>query len=274
MTNIFDGKKFAKRKLIEVKKKVLELKKKGITPKLVSIVVGDEKGALFYQKLKKKKAKEVGIRFVINKYLGDANFDDIKNNIKKLNSDDSVQGIMIQLPLPENLRERNKDLIDCIDPKKDVDGMRDGSSFTSPVVQAVDTAILVSQDWLQHNNCPYKIVIVGSEGFEGSKILRFYLHENKQNSFLPIGVDKNSEFFEKKVKEADILISVTGTPNLIKSDMIKDGVVLIDVGSPRGDIDKKVYDKANFVSPVPGGIGPLTIAYLMENIMKSAKGNN
>lgn len=268
----FDGNKYATEVEAKIANMVQKLKR---TPKLVSIVIGDEKGALFYQKLKKKKASEVGIDIEIKSFDATITVRELIDYIKKLNEESSVNGIMLQLPLPKTFSKGDRDLIiNSIAPNKDVDGMKKNSSYLAPVVRAADTAVSLSEEWIHHNELPYKVVIVGSEGFEGSKILEYYLHTNRQNSYLPIGVDKGSRYFKEKVSQADILISVAGSPDLIKPDMVKEGVVLIDVGSPKGDIDKNAYEKANYISPVPGGVGPLTIAYLMENIYLSARGGD
>ena len=113
-----------------------------------------------------------------------------------------------------------------------------------------------------------KTVVVGAKGFEGVKIIRVL----QEMGYEVEGVDVATKNIKLKTKNADIIISVTGSPGLIEPDMIKDGAAVIDVGFPEGDIDKEVYKKAAFVSPVPGGIGPVTISMLLENLVEAAKG--
>ncbi|MBN1168493.1 bifunctional 5,10-methylenetetrahydrofolate dehydrogenase/5,10-methenyltetrahydrofolate cyclohydrolase [Candidatus Woesebacteria bacterium] len=261
---VFDGKMAAEEILQEVKEKT---KKLTVKPKLVSIVVGDHKGALFYQNLKKKKAAEVGIEIEIKYYFEDTEFEDIKKDILKLNKDESVDGVMIQLPLPKDLRGNTKDLIQYINKKKDVDGMREDSDYICPVVKAVIKAFQTGLETLGLESRNLLVLVIGNTGFEGGKMYTAF----KDMGYSVTGVNKKTKELRKKTKKADVVVSATGVTSLIKPDMIRDGAILIDVGSPKGDIEKAAYKKAGFVSPVPGGVGPMTIAYLMENIYEASK---
>ena len=274
MTYINDGKACAKEAEKKIVSKVTKLKKNNITPKLASILVGDNKQNIKYLDLKAKSAKRLGIEMKIINFDKDSPKKEIQLAIKRLNKDNKIHGIMVQLPFPESFTTTDKEIIiNAISSSKDVDGMRDDSEFITPVVLAVDALVSESENYIQHTNYPIRIVIVGSKGFVGRKILKYYLVDNKQSAYLPIGVDLETADLTKRTKDADILISATGKPNLIKPHMVKKGVVLIDVGAPKGDIDKSSYDKASFVSPVPGGVGPLTIYYLMDNVVGSAENN-
>ena len=233
--------------------------------------MGDNKQNIKYLDLKAKSAKRLGIEMKIINFDKDSPKKEIQLAIKRLNKDNKIHGIMAQLPFPESFTTTDKEIIiNAISSSKDVDGMRDDSEFITPVVLAVDALVSESENYIQHTNYPFRIVIVGSKGFVGKKILKYYLVDNKQSAYLPIGIDLETVDLTKRTKDADILISATGKPNLIKPHMVKKGVVLIDVGAPKRDIDKSSYDKASFVSPVPGGVGPLTIYYLLENVVKSA----
>lgn len=273
--NFFDGKKIAAEKERELKKEAERLRRKGITPGLVSIVVGDVGGGRFYQNLKKKAAQRIGAEIKIISLNPGVSLGEIKAKIEKYNSDVKVHGVMVQLPLPGNLKLKTKDLINAIDPQKDVDGLREDSQFLTPVVKAVLAALIEATYILSAGsnrlNVGLKTVVVGAKGFEGGKITRIL----KEMGYEVEGVDVETETksLKLKAKSADILISVTGSPGLIRPEMVKDGVAVIDVGSPEGDVDKKVYKKAAFVSPVPGGIGPVTISMLLENLVEAAKGN-
>jgi methylenetetrahydrofolate dehydrogenase (NADP+) / methenyltetrahydrofolate cyclohydrolase len=278
--HLFNGVNVAEVLSVELKKKVSKLPR---SPKLVSIVVGDMGGSVFYQNLKKRKAEELGIDIEIKHFDESVRLDDIIGLIKKLNNDRSVNGIMLQIPLPDNftLTERNY-IINAIDTNKDVDGMRSDSNYESPVVRAVMHAIKEAERNEEVLNIvrlaskvrplTLNIVILGHTGFEGEKIYKKL--ENMKMlfncDFDLEGANSKTLKLENIVQNADVIISATGVVGLIKPDIVKKGVVLIDVGAPKGDIDKEAYEKASFVSPVPGGIGPLTIYYLLENIYKSA----
>ena len=269
--NLFDGKKIASEKEQELKKDVDRLRKKGVFPKLVSIVVGDEGGGKFYQNLKKKAAQRVGAEVEIKNLSSSTSLSEIKDTIIKYNTDKKVYGVMIQLPLPENLKPKTNYLINIIDPKKDVDGLQEDSIFLTPVVKAVLAALVEASYVLSAGSrlsAGLKIVVVGAKGFEGRKITRVL----KEMGYKVKGVDIETKDLKLITKNADIVISATGKADLIKTDMAKEGCAVIDIGAPYGDVDKKVYKKAAFVSPVPGGIGPVTISMLLENLIEAAKG--
>ncbi len=254
---IFDGKKKAEE--IELALRARSSNRKFLN----SIVVGSESGALKYQEMKKKTSEEVGCEISIFQFPDSTSFEELSSIINKWNSDPSVDGIMIQLPLPENLRHKTKDLIDSIAREKDVDGMRDDSPFVSPVVRAVMLALEEAAEVLDKDLKSLKTLVVGSSGFVGQKLVSHLSDEN----YIVVGVDEG-DYLDPYTQSADVIISATGVENLIGPEKIKDGVILIDVGSPTGDIDKMAYDKAAFVSPVPGGVGPVTIACLVENLIK------
>jgi len=262
MTDFFDGRAYAQEKEEKLKGLVSSLKKKGITPKLVSLIIGDDQSSILYQHLKKKAAERIGAELEIINLKSEAKTETIAQMIRDKNSDKTVHGVMIQLPLPDNFsKDDRNDLIYAIDRNKDVDGLRKDSMFTAPVVRAVFDA-LGSQDK------SLKVAVVGAYGFEGEKITGKFKEMGFKNLF---EIGRASSGYETLLRQADIVVSTTGRPSLIKPEMIKKGVVLIDVGSPVGDIAKDCYDKASFVSPVPGGIGPATIANLIENMVEGVK---
>ncbi len=249
-TKLFDGKALAQK--IEA-----ELKSKNKTPKLVSILVGDNPASVLFLSLKQKAAERVGAILEIKRFGLDTPQEELIHFIKALNSDKSVNGIMIQLPLPDGFDKEM--LIGSISPEKDVDGMREGSLFVAPVVLAIWTAIKESAAEEK------SATIVGAKGFVGKKLTAFLNERNFKTVLLDIG----SSDLAEKVKDAGLIISATGSQGLIKGDMIKDGAKVIDVGSPRGDVrTEEVIGRASFLSPVPGGVGPLTIAYLMANLLQ------
>ncbi len=296
MAVIFDGKAFAGAQLIKLSKDVSKLKEKGIIPKLVVVQVGKNQASTIFVNEKRKAAEKIGIQLEVRSVKFEARKEEIAIIIKNLNKDLSVHGVMIQLPLPKTFSKEDRDrIINAIDPKKDVDGMRDDSPFVAPVVRAVLSVIkeakvnnVPSQTRLSTfgvarrplKDHPCKIVVVGAKGFVGKKILNELRSENLPEqagqevriNFDLIGVDMEIKDLKSKIKRAGVLISATGQEGLIKGDMVKPGAVVIDVGSPKGDVvTDEVAKKVNFISPVPGGVGPLTVLYLLENTVQAVK---
>ncbi len=257
MAKIFDGRQLAIAKEAKLKEEVSLLKQKGITPKLVSIVVGDDPASKLYVSLKKKAAEKVGARLEIKKFQASISVDQLIKLIKDLNNDESVHGVMAQLPLPSNFSKKDRDqIINSILAKKDVDGMGGDSPFLTPVVKAVIEVIRQANKYLPTGR-ETNVSVVGARGFIGKKIVKVL----KEMGYR----------IKKETLQADILISATGEPELIKKDMVKEGAVVIDVGAPIGDVDKEVHQKASFITPVPGGVGPMTIAGLLANTLRSAQ---
>lgn len=262
MTNYFDGKSIAKAKESKLIKKVDLLKQNGTVPKLISFQIGKNDSSKKYLSLKKKAAGRIGIEMEIIVISEDVGVDQITKVIGAANEDKSVHGIMLQLPLSDSysIKDRAR-IINVINLQKDIDGMRDDSEFVAPVVKTAMTVLELAKVGKES-----EIVIVGASGFVGRKIVN---HLSKKGYLLK-GYDIVTRDLDQKTKKANVIISTTGQEGIIKDDMLKEGVVLIDVGAPKGDIDKSSYGKASFVSPVPGGVGPLTIYYLLENLVKSA----
>lgn len=264
MTHIFNGRAIAYRKEEELKSEVDKLKKEGVIPKLVSLLLGDNPAGRQYLKLKAAAAKNIGAKFEI-KELKTKTPRKIIKIIRKLNKDNLVHGVMIQLPFPEGFKDRKK-VIEAINSKKDVDGMREDSLFLTPAVRAILTALRHASDKLPEKKEP-EIVIVGAEGFVGKRTKKVL----EDMDYKVLGVDIGTKNLAKEVKKADVVISTTGSAGIIKAGMVKKGVVIIDVGAPFADVDKKVYKKASFFTPVPGGIGPVTISSLLKNLVLAAK---
>lgn len=266
MTYFFDGKAFAENKKKELKAKVRPLLRKGIVPTLVSILISPDKNGLLYTKLKKQFALSIGCRLEVLELGSNVSKEELFQKIDKLNSRKEVDGIMIQLPLPKSFSISDREeVVNKIAKDKDIDGLRYNSSFVSPVVKSV---LLVLREASFNIVRPPRVVVIGSEGFEGKKIFEALF----EMGYEVRGVDKeNEDKLKGFLKEANIVISATGCKDVIKSEDVMPGSVLIDVGYPFGDIEKKAYKKASFVSPVPGGIGPVTISFLMENLIEAAR---
>ena len=256
---IFDGNAFAKEKEKALKKRISKLK-----PKLISILVGDDKASALYTKLKQKAAKRVGIKFEIKRFNSNVSKEKIVFLIKQLNKDKNVQGIMVQLPLPKRLRSEIQNILDSISPEKDIDGLTKNSPFIPATTKAIIRILGEAKEKLREGK--EKVVVVGEKGTVGKSVMK----ELKNLNYDVTGVDIETEDLKSVTEKADILISTTGVPNLIKGNMVKDGVVIIDVGSPHGDVlFNEVIQKASFITPVPGGIGPVTIISLLENLIQA-----
>jgi methylenetetrahydrofolate dehydrogenase (NADP+) / methenyltetrahydrofolate cyclohydrolase len=262
---IFDGKKFAGGIEQEIKVKVAGMDRK---PKLVTFYDANDIGSRVYTNVKEKKAGELGILFekILNSNVEDPN--KLKILISQLNRDPSVDGVMVQLPM-----EGSRELIEAIDPDKDVDGLREDSPFMPATVRAVMEILKTSpfsfpspnfsrSSWLRRRRgAGGEVVVVGNKGMVGKKLVKIL---SAQCSVL--GMDKD-DFNSDLLKTADFIISATGQAGLIKPEMIKAGAVCIDVGYPRGDFDPEVAMNASFLTPVPGGVGPVTVEMLFANLV-------
>jgi len=260
MATVFDGRSFAALKEDDLKQKVKKLVAQGKIPKLVSILVGDDPASVLYVNLKKRAAERIGCQLVIRRPRTDIGPDNLIAEIRKLNKDQSVNGIMVQLPLPGNFKDSSQDIINAIDPQKDVDGLRKDSPFLHPTSKAILQII-------EEVNDGSNVCVVGSTGMVGRPLI----NELKRRGYQTSECDSNTKDLKDRTLAADILVSVTGENNLIKGNMVKEGAVVIDVGSPKGDVDfEKVAPKVRFITPVPGGVGPVTISCLLENLVKAA----
>ncbi|HOX40808.1 MAG TPA: bifunctional 5,10-methylenetetrahydrofolate dehydrogenase/5,10-methenyltetrahydrofolate cyclohydrolase [bacterium] len=266
MPIVFDGKKERDNLLKELK---VDIAKREIKPVLAAVLVGDDPVSKSYVELKKRFGEQVGIEVSVFEYKKDTSKDEILSLIMRLNKDPEINGVMIQIPLPDHLN-RDK-MIEAIKPGKDVDGLRYclglDSEFIPPVILGIERAI----DHSGINLANSKVTVVG-QGFLVGKPLVRYL-----NGMVGVlyAADSQTTNLSKLTKMSDLVISGVGKAGLIDSSMIKDGAVLIDAGTSesngemRGDIESGAYSKAKFVTPVPGGIGPVTVAFLLSNVLKS-----
>ena len=265
---IIDGERLARKREVALKIKVDQLRKKGIKLKLVTIVMKDDEAGLLYSRLKKEAGKRVGIE--LEKVLvEDSAREKIEELIRKYNEDEKVGGIMIQRPSMKwgknkgMKRQEFEDwwekIVEKIDVQKDVDGLREQSKFLMAVVKAV---MLVKKETDKKWG---NAAVVGSKGMVGRKLIE-YLEKRDVDVK---GFDLNDDLNKELIK-ADWVISAAGKENLIKGEMIKKGTGIIDVGWPKGDVDfDSVKEKAGVITPVPGGIGPLTVISLLENLVKA-----
>lgn len=242
---IINGVKLAAEQEKRLEKEVLKLKQKGVTPQLAVLVLPGDAAGEIYAGLKQAAAARLGIKF---KKIASA------EEIGELNRDQTVHGIMIQRPgyKGEKFEKEWLQLVNTIVPSKDVDGLRDDSPFIQATVRAVEMILTTLP--LRGGN----VLIVG-RGMVGKKLSQRLGAEN---------ISSRDKDLIKKTKEADVLISCSGREGLIKT--VKPGAVVIDVGWPKGDVDFKAVEKiARAITPVPGGVGPMTVICLLENLVKA-----
>lgn len=268
MAKVFNGKKSAQELEKEVKKKVGDLEKKfGLTPRLVSIVIGEGKASHLYLVGQERAAERVGILFGKKAFSPQASLEQIYQYINSLNQDKKVHGIVIQMPLPGKFEplelagqiKPEKD-VDCLNPEN-IESLINGRPVFLP---AVVRAVLLILEKEKVKLKGKKVVVVGASGFVGRPLVAHL--KNLGATVIPC--DEYTRDLGKWTKMGEILISATGVTGLIKKEMVKKGAIVIDVGSPKAEVDfRKVKKIASFITPVPGGVGPLTIVCLLENTL-------
>lgn len=284
---IIDGKKTASDIREELKKKLITLKEKyNKVPGLVTILVGENPASQVYVNMKIKACSEIGMHSKLEKLDASISETELLEIIDKYNNNPLFHGILVQLPLPEHIDEDK--VIESINPSKDVDGFHPIS--VGKLVIGKDTFKSCTpygiMELLKRYHIETKgkhVVVVGRSNIVGKPIANMLVQkENGANSIVTI-CHSASPDISQFTKQADILIAAVGRANLIKQDMVKDGVVVIDVGINRvdapetkkgyklvGDVDyEAVAEKSSFITPVPGGVGPMTIAMLLTNTFKA-----
>ncbi len=281
MAVIIDGKEVAKKTREELKKEVDVLKQNGITPKLTVIMVGDNPASKVYIKQKSKACNDVGVEY--EEYFLDTKTTqkELLELIEKLNKDKSVNGILLQSPLPPHLDI--SEAFRTIDYRKDVDGFHPMN--VGKLVLGQDTFISCTPYGIMRlfenykiDLCGKNVVIIGRSNIVGKPLVQCCLNNN---ATVTICHSKTKDVKEAS-KNADVLVAAIGKPKFVKADMVKDGAIVIDVGINRldtgkivGDVDfEAVSQKASYITPVPGGVGPMTVAMLMNNVVKAAKEQN
>jgi methylenetetrahydrofolate dehydrogenase (NADP+)/methenyltetrahydrofolate cyclohydrolase len=275
---ILDGKATSKKIKDELKEKVSMLAQKGIVPTLAVVIVGDDPASHVYVRNKKRACEYIGIKSLSYELTSQASEDDVLSLVEELNSNPDVNGILVQLPLPSHISEEK--VIMTIDPKKDVDGFHPISvgnlSIGNPgFVSCTPYGII---ELLKRYDIPIsgkKCVIVGRSNIVGKPIAMLLLREHGTVTLC----HSRTADLKKECREADILIAAIGRPKMITDEYVKEGVVVVDVGINRlednslcGDVDyEKVAPLASYITPVPGGVGPMTIAMLMTNVVESAE---
>lgn len=281
MAIIIDGKKVSAQVKEQVRIETEELVKKGIKPGLAVIIVGDDPASRVYVNNKKKACEKVG--FLSKEFALPATTtqEELLSLVKELNEDKEINGILCQLPLPKGLDE--KAVIEAISPLKDVDAFH-ASNVGKIMIGDYDFLPCTPagvMEMLHSYNIPVEgkeCVVIGRSNIVGKPMTMLLLHENGTVTI----THSRTKNLKEVTKRADILVAAIGKPKFVTADMVKEGAVVIDVGMDRdengklcGDVDfENVKEKCSAITPVPGGVGPMTIAVLMKNTLKACKIQN
>ncbi len=277
---IIDGKKIAAELISEIKNEVSLIQKKGFKLKLSVILIGDFLPSQIYVKNKQKKAREVNIESEVIKFPKEINEKDLLNKINELNKNPDVSGILVQLPIPTHIKKEK--VINSIDPNKDVDGFHPQNvgnlaSGNEAIVPCTPLGCLSLVKNVVKDLSGKHAVIIGRSNLNGKPMAQLLLKEDCTVTIL----HSKSKDLKSECKRADILISAAGICEMVKGDWVKKGAIVIDVGINKkndkitGDVDfDDVKKVAKAITPVPGGVGPMTIACLLKNTIKCFKRSN
>lgn len=286
---LLDGKKVADQMKAEIAADVKEIVAAGHKPpRLVAILVGNDGGSETYVASKMKTGKELGFQDELIRFDSDVTEEEILKTIDRLNKDESVDGFIMQLPLPKHIDEQK--VIEAIDPSKDVDGFHPINVGKTSIglpsfVSATPAGIL---ELLKRYNIETKgkhCVVLGRSNIVGKPMAQLMMQKAYPGDATVTVVHSRTEDIASITRQADIIIAALGSPEFLKGDMVKEGVVVVDVGTTRvpdtskksgfrlcGDVKfDEVAPKASYITPVPGGVGPMTIISLMRNTLISAR---
>ncbi len=289
MAQIINGNEVAKSIRAELKDEIAGMKKSGVIPGLVVIIVGEDPASQVYVRKKGEACVELGMHSETIRLPAETTEQELLDLIDKYNNDKKFDGILVQLPLPKHINEQ--DVLLKIDPSKDVDGFHP-VNVGKMVVGAEDCYLPCTPHGIQEllvrsGNDPKgkHVVVIGRSNIVGKPITNILLQKAPGADATVTICHSRTQNMSGFTKQADILIAAIGVPNFVKADMVRDGVVVIDVGVNRindptakngtrlvGDVDfGSVKEKAKAITPVPGGVGPMTITMLMKNTVKAAK---
>ena len=276
---LLEGKKVAQALDETMTKRVEELKKKGVTPGLAVILVGDNSASAVYVRNKKRRAEKLGIDFQLIHFDATVTEDELLQKIDELNHDEKVDGFIVQLPVPDHIDEDK--VIEAIDPRKDVDGFTPisvgnlwiGTPLTKP---ATASGILMMLDHYNVDLDGKNVVIVGRSNIVGKPTAALMLDRNATVTI----THSHTKNLKEITSKADVLVVAIGKAKFITKEYVKDQAIVIDVGMDRdengklcGDVDfEDVKDKAAMMTPVPGGVGPMTITALVDQVIELAEG--
>ncbi|PZL19195.1 bifunctional methylenetetrahydrofolate dehydrogenase/methenyltetrahydrofolate cyclohydrolase FolD [Staphylococcus aureus] len=278
VAKILDGKKIAKDYRQGLQDQVEALKEKGFTPKLSVILVGNDGASQSYVRSKKKAAEKIGMISEIVHLEETATEEEVLNELNRLNNDDSVSGILVQVPLPKQVSEQK--ILEAINPDKDVDGFHpinigklyiDEQTFVPCTPLGIMEILKHADIDLEGKNA----VVIGRSHIVGQPVSKLLLQKNASVTIL----HSRSKDMASYLKDADVIVSAVGKPGLVTKDVVKEGAVIIDVGNTpdengklKGDVDyDAVKEIAGAITPVPGGVGPLTITMVLNNTLLAEK---
>lgn len=281
MGSKIDGKAIAAALRDDIARDVSALKEKGVEPGLAVILVGDDPASHVYVGNKVKACEAVGIKSYEQRLSVDASEKEIRHVINNLNMNPKVHGILLQLPLPDHLADVQESLVQTIAPEKDVDGLTTinaGKLFLGMedgLVPCTPQGSLLLIKSVKDNLSGLNAVVIGRSNLFGKPMAQLLLRENCTVTT----AHSRTQDLAGVCKNADILVAAVGRPKMVKADWIKPGAIVIDVGINRmddgklcGDVDYAgAFDVAGAITPVPGGVGPMTIACLMQNTLKAAQ---
>lgn len=278
VAKILDGKQIAKDYRQGLQDQVEALKEKGFTPKLSVILVGNDGASQSYVRSKKKAAEKIGMISEIVHLEETATEEEVLNELNRLNNDDSVSGILVQVPLPKQVSEQK--ILEAINPEKDVDGFHpinigklyiDEQTFVPCTPLGIMEILKHADIDLEAKNA----VVIGRSHIVGQPVSKLLLQKNASVTIL----HSRSKDMASYLKDADVIVSAVGKPSLVTKDVVKEGAVIIDVGNTpdengklKGDVDyDAVKEIAGAITPVPGGVGPLTITMVLNNTLLAEK---
>lgn len=289
MTNVIDGHAIAEKVYVDLRREIAELRSHGITPGLAVVLVGDNPASRAYVRSKDKMSRELGLHSVKLELPVATTQDELLGRINQLNRDPAIHGILVQSPPPPQIEEAS--VVRALDPRKDVDGFHpvnvaklalgDASGFVPCTPLGVQRMLVESNIDVAGAH----VVILGRSMLVGKPLALLLMQKAKGANATVTVVHSRSRNLAETTRSADILIAAIGRAHLVKAEHIRDGAVVIDVGINRvedngtergyrlvGDVDfAGVAPKAASISPVPGGVGPMTIAMLMANTVKAAR---
>ncbi|MDN8597725.1 bifunctional methylenetetrahydrofolate dehydrogenase/methenyltetrahydrofolate cyclohydrolase [Corynebacterium tuberculostearicum] len=273
-----DGTLYRDEIFADLAQRVAALKDKGITPGLATVLVGEDPGSQSYVKMKHRDCEKLGINSIRKDLPADVTQEELEAVIDDLNTDDACTGYIVQLPLPKHLDENA--ILERIDPAKDADGLHPVNlgklvlNEEAPLPCTPNGCLhLLRRFGVELNGA--KTVVIG-RGVTVGRPIGLMLTRRSENSTVTL-CHTGTKDLAAETREADIVIAAAGQPHMLTADMIKEGAALLDVGVSRvdgkltGDIHPDCWDKAGFVSPNPGGVGPLTRAFLVRNIVERAE---
>ena len=278
VAKILDGKQIAKDYRQGLQNQVEALKEKGFTPKLSVILVGNDGASQSYVRSKKKAAEKIGMISEIVHLEETATEEEVLNELNRLNNDDSVSGILVQVPLPKQVSEQK--ILEAINPDKDVDGFHPINIWKLYIDEQtfVPCTPLGIMEILKHADIDLEgknAVVIGRSHIVGQPVSKLLLQKNASVTIL----HSRSKDMASYLKDADVIVSAVGKPGLVTKDVVKEGAVIIDVGNTpdengklKGDVDyDAVKEIAGAITPVPGGVGPLTITMVLNNTLLAEK---